>query len=482
MSFSESELNNILNNEISLLGILIRDYKVLSDINDSITDDIFYSKNNLLIYKALCEISTINEAYDIEVITTFLIKNKIYEKLNEFEDIKGEDYFNYVIENAGYKDLISQYILALTEFAKKRQLLLAMEKAQQNLQSPMEVSKVISELQLSLINIDLSENKAHYQSLSEVVQETTTILHQRQNNLESTGLKVGYRNLDALLLGFNPGDLVILAARPSMGKTAFALNIASNVAEQNKTVLFFSLEMTNQQLVERMVSMNSWVKLSNMKSGAVTEEDWIKIDATTEKFQNWHFYLNDKSALTLNDLIAICRRFSRVRQIDLIVIDYLQLITDSKTSSDNRQLEISKISRSLKQLAKELACPIISLSQLSRRVEMREDKKPVLSDLRESGSIEQDADSVLFLYRPDYYRLDKKANSLGDFNDTASTSKQSPLTFTLTVDSSSNLTFEASLTYVIVAKNRNGATGEAEILFFREANKFKDKDTQENNF
>lgn len=265
----------------------------------------------------------------------------------------------------------------------------------------------------------------------------------------------GFSTLDNLLHGFSRGDLVILAARPSMGKTAFALNIAASVAgkhnakeEDKKTVALFSLEMGAEQLVTRMLCSEGMLESEKIRTGKLSTEDLEKFDVATTFLNGKKIFIDDSAFIKVNEVKAKCKILKQNSNLDLVVIDYLQLLQGSR-KTDNRQQEVSEISRSLKQMARELDCPVIALSQLSRSVESRQDKRPMMSDLRESGSIEQDADIVAFLYRDDYYNRDSEE------------------------EESDNK--EVATVEVIVAKHRNGQTGVAELAFLKKYSKFVSK-------
>jgi replicative DNA helicase len=261
-------------------------------------------------------------------------------------------------------------------------------------------------------------------------------LHYNKTGIK--GIPSGFVDLDRMTSGFQPSDLIIIAARPSMGKTAFALNVATNVAlRAGKTVAIFSLEMSASQLVARMISSEGNIDAQAFRTGNLNEEDWQKVTMAISTLAEAPIFIDDTPGLTVYDIRAKLRRLQAEHGLGLVVIDYLQLI--SGTRGDNRQQEISEISRSLKLMAREFDCPIIALSQLSRAVEQRQDKRPMLSDLRESGSIEQDADLVAFLYRDDYYNEDSEKKNIAE---------------------------------VIIGKQRNGPVGKVELLFLKNYNKF----------
>jgi replicative DNA helicase len=259
---------------------------------------------------------------------------------------------------------------------------------------------------------------------------------------ETTGIPTGFRDLDKVTAGFQRNDLIIVAARPSVGKTAFALNISQNVATRaDENVAIFSLEMGAEQLVMRMLCAEGNVDAQRLRTGQLEDEDWGKLSLAMSSLSQAGIYIDDTPGIRVNDIRAKCRRLKQEHGLGMIMIDYLQLIQGNGRSSDNRQQEVSEISRSLKSLARELEVPVIALSQLSRGVESRQDKRPMMSDIRESGAIEQDADIVAFLYRDDYYNKE---------------------------------TEDANTIEIIIAKQRNGPTGTVKLAFRKEFNKFVD--------
>jgi replicative DNA helicase len=255
-----------------------------------------------------------------------------------------------------------------------------------------------------------------------------------------SGIPSGFIDLDKMTNGFQPNELIIVAARPSVGKTAFALNIAQNVAVRStETVAIFSLEMSASQLVQRIICAESNVDATRMRTGELKGDDWEKLSMAIGALSEAQIYIDDTPGITVSDIRAKCRRLKKEKGLGLILIDYLQLIQGRGKAGENRQQEVSEISRTLKQIARELEVPVIALSQLSRGVEQRQDKRPMMSDLRESGSIEQDADIVAFLYRDDYYDKDSEKKNIIE---------------------------------IIIAKQRNGPVGTVELVFLKNYNKF----------
>src|SRR5690606_29971 len=277
--------------------------------------------------------------------------------------------------------------------------------------------------------------------LMEVFERVEFLFHHKGG---ATGIPSGFPDLDKMTSGFQRNDLIIVAARPSVGKTAFALNIAQNVGVRAKeTVAIFSLEMSASQLVQRMICAEANVDATRMRTGYLEGDDWEKLTMAIGSLSEAQIFIDDSPAVTVSEIRAKCRRLKKERGLGMILIDYLQLISGRGKAGENRQQEVSEISRTLKQIARELDVPVIALSQLSRGVEQRQDKRPMMSDLRESGSIEQDADIVSFLYRDDYY--DKESE-------------------------------KKNIIEIIIAKQRNGPVGTVELVFLKNFNKFVNLD------
>ena len=285
------------------------------------------------------------------------------------------------------------------------------------------------------------KNAGDFRHIKDVLVQTydnIELLHTRKGDV--TGIPTGFRDLDKMTAGFQRNDLIIVAARPSVGKTAFALNIAQNVATKtDENVAIFSLEMGADQLVMRMLCAEGNIDAQVLRTGALEAEDWRKLTMAMGSLSNAGVFIDDSPGIRVNEIRSKCRRLQQEHGLGMIIIDYLQLIQGSGRAGENRQQEVSEISRSLKGLARELKVPVIALSQLSRGVEQRQDKRPMMSDLRESGSIEQDADIVSFLYREDYY--DKETEN-------------------------------QNIIEIIIAKQRNGPTGTVSLAFAKEYNKF----------
>ena len=304
------------------------------------------------------------------------------------------------------------------------------------------VDVVLDDAEKKILAVTSHETDSGFVPIKELVLKVVDQIEERSVQKNAlTGIASGFADLDRLTSGFQPSDLILVAARPSMGKTAFVLNIATHAAiKLKKPVAFFSLEMSNGQLVQRMLSSEGAVDSQNLRSGNLTEEEWHRIMIAGNRLVQAPLYINDTPGITVMELRSKARRLKAEHDLALIIIDYLQLMQGrGAKNNDNRQQEISEISRSLKALARELSVPVIALSQLSRNVEMRQSKRPMLSDLRESGSLEQDADIVMFLYRDDYYKPDSE---------------------------------EQNLTEVIIAKHRNGPVDKLRLYFEKRFTKF----------
>lgn len=300
---------------------------------------------------------------------------------------------------------------------------------------------LMDEAEKSILEVSQRKNVGAFKNIKDVLVKTyddIEILHNRKGDI--TGIPTGFNELDKMTAGFQRNDLIIVAARPSVGKTAFALNIAQNVATKtDENVAIFSLEMGAEQLVMRMLCAEGNINAQNLRTGALTSDDWQKLTIAMGTLSNSGIYIDDTPGVRVNEIRSKCRRLKQETGLGMIVIDYLQLIAGSGRGGENRQQEVSEISRSLKALARELEVPVIALSQLSRSVEQRQDKRPMMSDIRESGSIEQDADIVAFLYREDYY--DREGENDGTIE-------------------------------IIIAKQRNGPVGDVKLAFVKEYNKF----------
>ena len=445
-------IDSVILAEQSLLGALMQEPEKLVEVKAAVDVEDFYDEKNKDIYNAILRL---DEAEIIPDTTT------IFEEINNSGAFKSMDASLYIVELYDitpstrnimhYANLVKRYSI----YREIRSALLSSteEMNQGNADIDSLTATLFDQVERAMERAKTSQFKNMKDVTNEVFQEIVARMSGEGQNI---AIPTGFSTLDQLV-GLGKGDLIILAARPSMGKTAFALNIALNVAGKNhrdesekKTVALFSLEMGADQLVSRMICSEGMLDSEKIKKGTLDNDDMMKLETAVHFLNQKNIFIEDSAFIKVNEVKAKCKLLKNEHGLDLIVIDYLQLLQGSKRT-DNRQQEVSEISRSLKQLARELECPVIALSQLSRSVESRHDKRPMMSDLRESGSIEQDADIVSFLYRSDYYRSED-----ADENEVQEPS-------------------DVSTVEVIVAKNRNGQTGTAELAFMKRYNRFVSK-------
>lgn len=432
--------NNIGDIEEALLGLILTNQKLddkLSQVFVFLDKSYFSTKQNQEAFEMFKYFFDNNiKEFDI------LIINK-YVKDYQLTNVLTHEYLNTLLNKAGFISSLNFYLSTISENHAKIRLKNSLENSLKEI-NVNNSDALIESLRNDLFKIEDRKISSEFQKGGDVAKKV--IEEVLSNKKEIKGLKTGFPKLDEITTGLQKGDLIILAARPSVGKTAFALNLAMNIVLlANKSVAFFSLEMPAEQLIQRMLSAISHVNNYKFKEPQhLVKEEKENILIAYDKLKNKNFFIDDSGSIKLNEIIWKSKRLKDKNQLDLIIIDYMQLIpTDSYNG--NRQQEVSKISRSLKQLARELNIPILALSQLNRRVEERESKKPMMSDLRESGSIEQDADIIAFLYRDDYYN---KNNSEED----------KPK--------------NKHLTELNIAKHRNGSIGTIEFLFDSATGKF----------
>ena len=445
-------IDSVILAEQSLLGALMQEPEKLVEVKAAVDVEDFYDEKNKDIYNAILRL---DEAEIIPDTTT------IFEEINNSGAFKSMDASLYIVELYDitpstrnimhYANLVKRYSI----YREIRSALLSSteEMNQGNADIDSLTATLFDQVERAMERAKTSQFKNMKDVTNEVFQEIVARMSGEGQNI---AIPTGFSTLDQLV-GLGKGDLIILAARPSMGKTAFALNIALNVAGKNhrdesekKTVALFSLEMGADQLVSRMICSEGMLDSEKIKKGTLDNDDMMKLETAVHFLNQKNIFIEDSAFIKVNEVKAKCKLLKNEHGLDLVVIDYLQLLQGSKRT-DNRQQEVSEISRSLKQMARELECPVIALSQLSRSVESRHDKRPMMSDLRESGSIEQDADIVSFLYRSDYYRSE----------DTDENEVQEPS--------------DVSTVEVLVAKNRNGQTGTAELAFMKRYNRFVSK-------
>lgn len=427
--------------EQSVLGSIFISPDKLITVREYIEPKDFYKYAHRIIFEAMITLSERDDAIDALTIRTILSDQ------DDLQNIGGMTYLLEIVNSVPTSANAEYYAKIVAEKAMLRNIISKLtESVNQAYDATTPSEDIISGAEKSLIDINEKSNKSGFSKISEVLAINYENLEIRaQQTSDVTGLPTGFRDLDKITTGLHPDQLIILAARPAVGKTAFVLNIAQNVGTKMKQpVAIFSLEMGKESLVDRMLASEGLVDAHHLRTGQLTEEEWQSLTIAQGNLAEAPIYIDDTPGIKITEIRARARKLEKeVGGLGLIVIDYLQLITGTKP--ENRQQEVSDISRQLKILAKELRVPVIALSQLSRGVEQRQDKRPVLSDIRESGSIEQDADIVAFLYRDDYYDRSDKDD----------------------LDHVVDNTIE-----VILEKNRAGARGTVKLMFQKEYNKF----------
>ncbi len=396
--------------EQSVLGSVLIDRETMFVVSDILKEDDFYKDAHKEIFHCMMDLYRKSEPIDIITLTDSLTKR------STLDMVGGVTYITGLLTVPDFTRHISKY----AEIVKEKSVLRKLIKAsgfimERSYSGEDEVSDLLQQAEKSIFDISQSKNQRGPVAISQVLMNAYEILEDLYKNKGSiTGVSTGFIDLDRKTNGLQKTDLVLIAARPAMGKTAFALNIAHNAAlKDNRKVALFSMEMSKEQLIQRMIASESKVELNKLKNGNLDEEEWPKVITAMEVLSKTNIHIDDTPGLTVAELRSKCRRLKIERGLDMVLIDYLQLM-ESDAKGESRQQEISRISRSLKILAKELECPVVALSQLSRAPEQRSDKRPMLSDLRESGAIEQDADLVMFLYRDEYYNDDSDQKNIAE--------------------------------------------------------------------
>lgn len=389
------------NAEQSVLGSMFLSKYALQKCVESLMSDQFYYDNHAKIFETIKNLAENGSAIDITTVTAELDRKKI------LGQIGGVEYISEITSIVPSASNVDEYIEIVEEKAILRKLIeTATEIETDGYQSKEDISDILDKAEKKILNVVKTRKGTEFRTIQDVLFKTQADLEKlSQTKGEITGLATGFHDLDKVTSGLHSNELIIVAARPAMGKTAFALNLATNIAiNSKKTVALFNLEMGAEQLAVRMLSSAGQIDLSKLKSGRLEHNDWKRINEAISRLADTNIFIDDTPGMTITEIRAKCRRLaSSATGLDIVIIDYLQLISGGPKYSGNRQQEIAEISRSLKTLAMELEIPVVALAQLSRSVEGRDDKRPILSDLRESGSIEQDADIVAFLYRDDYY-------------------------------------------------------------------------------
>ncbi|WP_027415052.1 replicative DNA helicase [Aneurinibacillus terranovensis] len=421
--------------EQAVLGAIFLEHEALITAQDILMPEDFYRTAHQRIFHVMVSLAERSEPIDLVTVTAELENQK------QLDEVGGVSYLTDLATSVPTASNVEYYARIVEEKALLRRLIRAATKiAADGYTSGDDIPSMLHDAERSIMQIAQRRRASSFIHIKDVLTETYEQIEALASSKgDITGVPTGYPDLDKMTSGLKPAELIILAARPSVGKTAFALNVAQNVAARaGATVAIFSLEMAATQLVQRMICAEGNIDAQRMRTGYFSDDDWHKLTMAIGTLSNAPIYIDDTPGITVSEIRAKCRRLKTEVGLGLILIDYLQLIT-GRRGGDNRQQEISEISRTLKLIARELECPVIALSQLSRAVEQRQDKRPMLSDIRESGSIEQDADVVAFLYRDDYY--DKE-------------------------------TEKKNIIEVIIGKQRSGPTGTVELAFLKEYNKF----------
>ena len=424
--------------EQSILGSIILDKEAIITVAETIQPMDFYKEAHKIIYESMLKLNSNNEPIDLITLIEELRKE------GHLDSIGGISYLTSLSTIVPTTSNVKYYANIVKEKSVMRQLIKASnEIINLGYDASTDVQEILDKAEKNIFDISQEKSGDDIQPINVVLQDTFEMIEKLcTDKSEVTGITTGFADLNKKINGLQRTDLILLAARPAMGKTAFSLNLVQNAAlKGDASVAVFSLEMSKEQLVQRMLSAQSNVELSKIKTGNLGESDWPRIIDGMAVLSEANIFIDDTPGIKISEIRSKCRRLKIEKGLDLILIDYLQLM-EGEGKNENRQQEIAKISRSLKILAKELDCPVVALSQLSRSPELRKDHRPILSDLRESGSIEQDADIVMFLYRDEYYHDDSEKKNIGE---------------------------------VIIAKNRHGETGNVELVWFGQVQKFADK-------
>lgn len=422
--------------EQAVLGSMLTDNEAVMAAVEVLKEDAFYREDNKIIYQAILNLYSKSEPIDI-----ITLKDEL-ESMGKFEQVGGFEYLASLPDKVPTTANVQKYIKIVEEKSVLRNLIKTANEIIELGYNPTEdVEDIMDGAEKKIFDIMQSKNTKSYTPIKDVLVESFTNLEKLYNQKQHvTGVPTQFYDLDDKTAGLHGSELILVAARPAMGKTAFALNIATNAAlRANVPVAIFSLEMSKDQLVNRMLCSEAMVDSNKVRTGKLDEEDWTKLAEAIGPLSEAGVYIDDTPGISVMEIRTKCRKLKMEKNIGLVVIDYLQLISGSNKRSGSREQEISEISRSLKVLAKELNVPVIALSQLSRAVEQRDDHRPMLSDLRESGAIEQDADIVMFLYRDDYYNKESAEKDIAE---------------------------------VIIAKQRGGSTGTVKLYWMGNYTKF----------
>ncbi len=437
---AERNIPNSIEAEKAVLGSAFLSKVALQKICDELTPDSFYSDANAKIFETISELNGKSIPLDITILANKLSEKKILTQVGNIE------YLSEIIDSVPSASNVEYYINIVKEKMIGRKIIeTATEIANDAYTSNDSIYDVLDSAEMKMLRIGNMRKTTEFQSIKDVAyREQANLEKLAEQGSDITGLATGFNDFDKLTAGLQPNQFIIIAARPAMGKTAFALNLATYAAMHNeKSVAVFNLEMSAEQLANRILQSLGQISGIKMRTGRLEHNDWKRLNEAISRLSDTNLFLDDTPGITIGEIRSKCRRLANSdKGLGLVVIDYLQLITGPSKTIGNRQQEVSEISRSLKTMALELGVPVIALAQLSRAVEQREDKRPIMSDLRESGSIEQDADIVSFLYRDDYYNKEARRDD------------------------------NSSITELIIGKNRSGPTTTIELLFRKDTSTF----------
>lgn len=437
---NEKTMPHNIDAEKSVLGSMFLSKYALQKSLESLSKELFYLDAHSKLFEAIKNLAEKSISIDMTTVTEELENKK------QLKQIGGIEYLTEIIDFVPTAANVDEYIRIVEEKAILRRLIEASTQiATSGYNQEEDITEVLDNAEKTILNVVKTKKGTEFRNIQEVLLKTQSDIETlSKQTSEITGIPTGFYDLDKITSGLHENEFIIIAARPAMGKTAFALNLATNIAlNTDKTVALFNMEMSGEQLATRMISSLGQIEGPKLKSGKLEHHDWKKFNEAMSRLAETKLFIDDTAGMTISEIKAKCRRlYNSEGGLGVIIIDYLQLINGSAKYSGNRQQEVSEISRSLKTLAMELNVPVIALAQLSRTVEGREDKRPLLSDLRESGSIEQDADIVSFLYREDYYTKE------------------------ISIDENT------SKSELIIAKNRSGPTATIDLIFKRNTSTF----------
>ncbi len=431
---------NSIEAEQSVVGAMLLNREAIEVANEIVTKDDFYNKQLGVIVETMVELDRSGSAVDYVT-----LQNRLREK-NVSPQMSSAEYIANLVDSVPTSANVKYYAQIVSDKATLRKLIRVSEETINTCYvGEKAMTDIVDQAQKDVGQIAQKKNAWEFESIEKIVLDALNNIEKASKTAGNvTGHATGFTDLDYNTAGFQPSDLILVAARPSMGKTAYVLNIAQHMAfRDNKCVAIFSLEMSKEQLVKRLMAMESRVDSQKLRTGTMSDKDWEDLIEGSNKIAGSRLIIDDTPGISINELRSKCRKYKSEFGLDVVMIDYLQLMTAGGKGSESRQQEISDISRSLKSLARELNVPVVALSQLSRAVEQRPDHRPMLSDLRESGAIEQDADVVMFIYRDDYYNKDTEKRGVAE---------------------------------IIIAKQRNGPIGTVELMWLPQFTKFANKE------